>query len=74
VTSRPRGLPSAVSDADAVLVTGMSLAKDTLPSILEAARQNHAAVVVWAATGANLAPLLLLDQGADSVVSETFPY
>ena len=59
-----------ISQADAIVVTGMTLQTRTLGPILAAAQ--HIPVVVFAQTGASLC-YEYLNLGATSVVSEPFP-
>lgn len=60
-------------DADIALVTGMTLANNTLEEILSVAKKNNTAVVVFAETGANFAEEYC-KMGVDSVISEPHPF
>jgi hypothetical protein len=62
-----------VRDADIALVTGMTLANGTMEGIFEAARKGKTALVFFAETGANFAEEYL-KLGADTVISEPFPF
>lgn len=62
-----------VADADVAIVTGMTLANDTLDSILNTARENSTSLLIFAETGANFASEYC-NMGVDTVVSEPFPF
>ncbi len=62
-----------VEQADLAIVTGMTLATDTLDAILDTARERGTPVVVFAQTGANFAAAYC-DMGVDVVVSEPLPF
>lgn len=59
--------------ADIALVTGMTLATETLDDIVSVARQHGTLLVLFAETGANFAGVYL-DNGIDVVISEPFPF
>lgn len=62
-----------VSSSDVAVVTGMTLATQTLADILEVAQQNRVKVVMFAQTGGNFAGEYLR-LGVDSIVSEEYPF
>ena len=62
-----------VAQADVAIITGMSLANNTLDGILEAALLNKTSMVVFAETGAHFASEYC-EIGFDAVVSEPFPF
>ena len=62
-----------VAEADLAVVTGMTLATDTLDEILLTARNARTKVLVFAQTGAHLADFMV-DAGADIVFSEPYPF
>ncbi len=64
---------SCVKKADIAIVTGMTIATQTLDSILETAKENGTKVVVFAETGANFASTYL-ENGVDVFISEPFPF
>lgn len=61
-----------LQEVDVALVTGMTLSTDTLDEILTVARKSKVKIVMFAQTGANIAPYYL-DFGAKTVLSESFP-
>lgn len=63
-----------ISEVDVVLVTGMTLATDTLGLILEEAQQHGKKVIVYAETGAWFGEAYCQHFGVDAVVSEPFPF
>lgn len=63
----------AVAEADVALVTGMTLANDTLDGIMEVARANNTQVILFAETGSNFAEIYLA-AGATAVVAESYPF
>lgn len=58
---------------DIIVATGMTLTTETLDDILAYARYSGAKVVIYAQTGANIAPWYRR-YGADSIVSEPIPF
>lgn len=62
-----------VAESDLAIVTGMTLATNTLSEILDVAEKSNTRIVVFAETGHNFASEYLL-WGADAVVSEPFPF
>lgn len=62
-----------VADADVAIVTGMTLANNTLGGILSTALENKTSLVVFAETGSNFAHEYCM-MGVDAVVSEPFPF
>jgi Putative heavy-metal chelation len=62
-----------VAAADVAVVTGMTLANDTLPDILATAREADTDVVMFCETGSGFAPFLI-DEGVACVISEPFPF
>jgi len=65
--------PDLVAEADVAIVTGMTLATNTLDVILKTARENDTSLVMFAETGANFASEYC-ELGVDVVVSEPFPF
>ncbi|MEE4194145.1 MAG: DUF364 domain-containing protein [Anaerolineae bacterium] len=63
-----------ISEVDVVLVTGMTLATDTLGTIIEEAKQYGRKVVVYAETGAWFGEAYCQHFGVDAVISEPFPF
>jgi hypothetical protein len=61
-----------VAGADLAIVTGMTLANNTLDAILNTALKSKTALVIFAETGANFASEYC-KMGADIVISEPFP-
>jgi hypothetical protein len=62
-----------IAKADIALVTGMTLATNTLGEIITAAQKNRTALVLFTETGANFASEYC-ELGIDTVVSEPFPF
>jgi hypothetical protein len=65
--------PDLVAQADLAIITGMSLANDTLDTVLDAALENKTSLAVFAETGANFA-YEYCRMGIDLVISEPFPF
>lgn len=63
-----------ISEVDVVLVTGMTLATNTLGLIIEDAKRYGKKVVVYAETGAWFGEAYCQHFGVDAVVSEPFPF
>jgi len=63
-----------VRESDLAIVTGMTIATDTLDLIVEACRETGAKLLIFAETGANFGPEYCRTIGADTVVSEPFPF
>lgn len=63
-----------VADADLAIVTGMTIATDSLGLIVEAAKAGNTKLLVFAETGANFGDEYCRTIGIDSVVSEPFPF
>lgn len=63
-----------ISEVDVVLVTGMTLATDTLGMIIEEAKRHGKKVVVYAETGAWFGEAYCQHFGVDAVISEPFPF
>ncbi len=63
-----------VEDADVAIITGMTLATNTLEPILKAAKGGHTRTIIIAETGAALAQMYIPLFGADCVISEPFPF
>lgn len=61
------------ADSDVILVTGSSLMSNTLLDIIRVAQQVGAGVIIYAQTGASFADAYI-DIGADSVISEKYPF
>lgn len=62
-----------VKESDVAIVTGMTLATNTLGEIIEASRENNTKIVMFAETGANFGEALC-HLGVDTVVGEPFPF
>jgi hypothetical protein len=62
-----------IAESDLALVTGMTLATNTLDSIIEIARTNNTMLLIFAETGANFAEEYC-KIGVDVVVSEPYPF
>lgn len=62
-----------VSKADVAIVTGMTLATNTLDNIIEVAKEYNTKLVIFAETGSNLYDFFI-EAGVDVVVSEPFPF
>jgi hypothetical protein len=69
-----RDMAATLRDADVALVTGMTAGNGSLMPIVRAAREHGTRIVLFAETGAWLAPYFCDVLGVDSVVSEPFPY
>lgn len=69
-----REMESTLHDADVALVTGMTAGNGSLMPIVRAARRHGTKLVMFAETGAWLAPYFCNVLGLDAVVSEPFPY
>jgi len=63
-----------VRDADLAVVTGMTIATDSLGLIVEAAQEAGTKLLVFAETGANFGEEYCRTVGIDTVVSEVFPF
>jgi uncharacterized UPF0146 family protein len=63
-----------VRDADLAVVTGMTLATDSLDLIISEARQAGTKLLIFAETGANFGEEYCRTLGVDTVVSEPFPF
>ena len=63
-----------VRNCDLALVTGMTLATDTLDEIVAAAQQAGTKLLLFAETGANFAAEYCQTIGIDTVISEPFPF
>jgi hypothetical protein len=63
-----------VAEADLAIVTGMTMATNTLEDIVEAAKAGGTRLVMFAETGANLAEEYCRSAGLDTVAAETFPF
>jgi hypothetical protein len=62
-----------VCRSDLAVVTGMTLTTDSADMILSAARESGTKVVIFAETASNLGDFFI-DAGADSFISEPFPF
>jgi hypothetical protein len=62
-----------IESADIALVTGMTLANETIDGIMYAARRHGTRVILFAETGSNFAEVYL-NEGAAAVVAESFPF
>ncbi len=63
-----------VGQADLAVVTGMTIATDSLELIVEEARKAGTKLLVFAETGANFGEEYCRTIGIDTVVSEPFPF
>jgi len=63
-----------VRDSDLAIVTGMTIATDSLELIVEEARRSGTRLLVFAETGANFGEEYCRTVGIDTVVSEPFPF
>jgi hypothetical protein len=63
-----------VRESDLAIVTGMTIATDSLELILEEARKSGTKVLVFAETGANFGEEYCRSMGVDAAVSELFPF
>jgi hypothetical protein len=63
-----------VRDSDLAIVTGMTIATDSLELIVEEARAAGTKLLVFAETGANFGEEYCRTVGVDAVVSEPFPF
>lgn len=68
-----KNTPRLVAEADLAIVTGMTLATETMDEIIQVARENDTRLAIFAETGANLADYMI-EAGVDMVVSEPFPF
>jgi len=68
-----RDAADAVTEADALLVSGMTLANGTFDTLLADARRVGQPLVVFAQTGSGIFPHLL-DHGVTAVSSEPWPF
>lgn len=62
-----------VAESDVAIITGMTLATESLDAIVETAKANNTLIVMFAETGANFAREYC-NYGIDLVVSEPFPF
>lgn len=63
-----------IKNSDVILVTGMTIASNTLQEILYHAKLHGKKVVIFAETGAWFAQEYCLTYGVDAVISEPFPF
>ncbi|MEO0078083.1 MAG: DUF364 domain-containing protein [candidate division WOR-3 bacterium] len=63
-----------VRDSDLAIVTGMTIATDSLELIVEEARRAGTRLLLFAETGANFGAEYCQTIGIDTVVSEPFPF
>ncbi len=63
-----------VRDADLAIVTGMTIATDSLGLIVEEARTHDTRLLIFAETGANFGQEYCRTFGVDTVVAEPFPF
>jgi uncharacterized UPF0146 family protein len=63
-----------VRESDLAIVTGMTIATDTLNLIVEAAQAAGTRLLIFAETGANFGDEYCRTLGVDTVVSEPFPF
>ncbi len=64
---------NAVAQADLCVVTGMTIATETIDDIINACINNNTKIIVFAETGANLFPYYI-NKGVHSYLGETFPF
>ncbi len=64
---------SYVEKADLIIVTGMTLATESLDGLLASCRKNNTKMIVYAQTAPNIAPWYL-QYGANSIVCEYIPF
>ena len=62
-----------IESVDTVIMTGNTLKTGTIGKLLDTCKKLSKPVLVYAMTGANIAPWYL-NHGASTVTSETFPY
>jgi hypothetical protein len=62
-----------IAESDLALVTGMTLATNTLDDIIEVAKVNNTMLLIFAETGANFAEEYC-KMGVDVVISEPYPF
>ena len=62
-----------IRNAEVAIVTGMALATETMENVLRCASNHNTKVIIYAQTGANLAPQYL-SYGARSVICELIPF
>ncbi len=63
-----------VQESDLAIVTGMTIATDSLGLIIEAARKSGTKLLIFAETGANFGEEYCRTFGVDTVVAEPFPF
>jgi len=63
-----------VAESDLAIVTGMTIATDSLELIVEEARRAGTKLLIFAETGANFGEEYCRTVGVDAVVSEPFPF
>jgi uncharacterized protein (DUF4213/DUF364 family) len=64
---------SFMKTADLLIVTAMILVNRTLPTLVEAAKNNNTSTMIWAVTGKNFAPYYI-EHGIDCVISDPSPF
>jgi hypothetical protein len=62
-----------IKAADLVILTGMTLANRTLPTLIESARTFNTSTMVWAITARNLGQYYI-QHGVDCVISDPSPF
>ncbi|MCT4542631.1 MAG: DUF364 domain-containing protein [Vallitalea sp.] len=62
-----------IRKADVAIITGMTLATNTLDKIIKTAKENDTKTIIFAETGSNLYDFFI-DAGIDVVISEPFPF
>jgi hypothetical protein len=63
-----------IPESDVVVITGMALTTDALGDIIDVCKQHRTRIVIFAETGAHFGEEYCRTLGADSVVSEPFPF
>jgi len=63
-----------VKKSDLAIISGMTIATDTLEQIIEVAKENETLLLMFAETGANFGEEYCRKYGIDTVVSEPFPF
>ncbi len=62
-----------IEDSNIALITGMTLATNTLDNILQVARQRQTKLIMFAQTGGNFAGAYM-KMGIDCVITEEYPF
>jgi hypothetical protein len=62
-----------IKAADLVIITGMTLPNQTLPTLIAAAKAHNTSTMMWAITGKNFGHYYT-EQGVDCVISDPTPF